>query len=75
MSRTYSLVCHETKERIWVGQSGGTDGMGIFYSGEPKVMAALGRFLEATRGKSLVLLCFDDYVDHMCEYKDYSDDE
>ncbi len=55
MSYTYTLVCHELKIGIWVGQ--GWDRMTNFYSGMPEKMEKLGRFLEATRGKSLELVC------------------
>lgn len=60
MSRTFSLVCHEAKLKLWVGQSAtaGTT-MSNFYSGETKAMEKLGRFLEHTRGKQLVLVCDD----------------
>lgn len=55
ISQTFSLLCHETRQRICVGQ-GGDDQMTNFYSGAPEIMGRLGRFLEATRGKPLVLL-------------------
>lgn len=65
MSQTFALVCHETKQKIWVGQ--GWNAMTTFYSGMPEVMVRLARFLEATRGKPLVLLC-DDM--HSAEFED-----
>ena len=58
MSRTFSLACAEAKLTLWVGQ-GNDKGMAVFYSDDPSAMARLGRFLEATRGKSLVLVCDD----------------
>jgi hypothetical protein len=65
MSRTYSLVCHETQQALWIGQGRYSDaGMTTFYSGMPVVMQRLGRFLEATRGKPLVLLSDDERPDY-----------
>lgn len=58
MSQTFSIVCKEEKLKIWVGQ--GNEEMSTFHSGEPDTMKRLGRFLEATRGKRLILEC-DDY--------------
>lgn len=57
MSHTFELVCHETKQRIWIGQGWGT--MSTFYCGETETMNRLHRFLNATKGKELVLLCTD----------------
>jgi hypothetical protein len=63
MSRTYSLVCHATNQKIWIGQGPYPEkGMSSFYTGEPSTMERLGRFLEATRGQLLILL--DD--EHLC---------
>mgnify|MGYP000045780522 CR=1 FL=1 len=81
MSKTFSLVCRDAKLKIWVGQSGGSaDGMLNFYSGMPEVMQRLGRFLEATRGKPLALLCNDtqgDQYENCAEFEDQdaSEDE
>lgn len=64
MSRTFSLVCHETKQSLWIGQScQGEPGMAIFYSGMPEVMDRLGRFLIATQGKPLCATC-DGWTDY-----------
>lgn len=65
MSQTFSLVCKEACLKIWVGQ--GWRAMTNFYSGEPETMRRLGRFLEATRGKSLLLICNDTEDDSDCE--------
>lgn len=68
ISQTFALVCKEARLKIWVGQ--GWRSMTNFYSGMPDVMQRLGRFLEATRGKTLMLMCddtegsqFDDCVE------------
>lgn len=70
MSRTYSIVCPAAKLALWIGQSrtAGPPGMARFYSGEPRTMDRLGRFLIQTQGKGLVVLDdedidFSDYVE------------
>lgn len=71
MSSTYDLICVDKKIKIWVGQSRrGETGMASFYSGEPQTMLALGRFLQATEGHSLKLVCDDLDSDEAaeCEY-------
>ena len=68
MSETFSLVCHETKKRIWIGQGWGK--MSSFYTGEPDVMARLHQFLNAHIGKPLVLVC-NDRNDYVNEYDDF----
>lgn len=60
MSQTFSLVCHETKQAIWIGQGHGS--MGSLYYGEVHTMENLKRFLNEHRGKSLEFLC-DDIAD------------
>lgn len=70
MSRTFSLVCHETKQYLWVGQ--GSTEMTTFYSGEPETMKRLAEFLKNTKGKSLVLMC-DDTEGSAYEDNDYED--
>ena len=67
MSQTFSLVCHETRKRVWVGQGWGM--MTTFYSGQAKTMEALGRFLATHEGQPLVLLR-DDTYDEICEYEE-----
>ncbi|MGK2884354.1 MAG: hypothetical protein ACSLE8_06195 [Rhodococcus sp. (in: high G+C Gram-positive bacteria)] len=69
MSATWSLVCHETKQTIWVGQGNGE--MSNFYYGEPHTMERLKRFLVATQGKQLVLLV-DDIV-HELDYTEFEE--
>jgi hypothetical protein len=78
MSRTFSLVCHGTKQKICIGQGGmGEDQMDSFYSGAPEIMVRLGRFLEATRGKSLVLLRDDPEreEEELCDYEEFEEDK
>ncbi len=57
MSQTFSLVCMDTKQWIWIGQGWGS--MTSFYTGEPETMARLQRFLNAHRDKELRFLCDD----------------
>lgn len=71
MSKTFSIVCHDTKQRLWVGQGRGA--MTTFYSGQPEIMARLGRFLEATRGKALFVLCNDEDVGDVLEYEEFEE--
>lgn len=61
MALTFTLVCHETKQKIWVGQGHHhhethLPTLEAFYSGDEKVMEALCRFLNATLGKPLMLV-------------------
>ena len=65
MSQTFHLVCHETKQEVWVGQGHGGV-MTSFYSAQSKTMAALARFLAATAGKALVLM----EADQLCDFDD-----
>ena len=71
MSQTFSLVCHETKKRIWIGQGWGK--MDVFYSGEPNTLAALGSFLREHQDKPLVLVC-DDKHEEIWDYLDVLED-
>lgn len=74
MSRTFSLVCQDLKLKIWVGQSGGSvEGMGSFYTGNPDVMQRLGRFLDFTRGHSLVLLDDDWDIDRQEDCEEFDE--
>ena len=70
MSQTYSLVCHETQQRVWVGQGWGK--MESFYSGDPETMKRLGTFLAAHEGHTLVLLC-NDTNEFVFDYRDWGD--
>ena len=76
MSRTYSLVCEETKSCLWVGQGHGE--MTVFYSGEPQTMERLGRFLRAHVGKQLALMDSEKAyaeIDDLTQFEDLEDDE
>lgn len=73
MSKTFDLVCKEAKLKIWVGQ--GSHTMSNFYSGVPKVMQRLGRFLEATRGKPLLLVCDDTQGSQFEDCVEFEDPE
>lgn len=68
MSRTFELVCHETRQRLWIGQ--GREEMTNLYV-YPAARERLRSFLAATKGKPLVLLCSDtDYGDWI-DYDDF----
>lgn len=70
MSQTFSIVCHETKQKVWVGQGWGL--MTNFYRGDPKTMERLGDFLRTHEGKPLFLLC-DDSNDMFCGYQEHGE--
>lgn len=70
MSQTYSLVCHETRQRVWVGQGWGR--MESFYSGEPATMRRLGTFLAAHEGHALMFLC-EDTNESILDYREWGD--
>lgn len=55
MSTCFHLVCHETRQMLWIGQGHGGD-MTTFYSGVPETMERLAAFLRTTRGKPLVVM-------------------
>lgn len=57
MSQTFSLVCHETRQTLWIGQ-GHRGVMSSLYAGEEQ-LTLLRTFLAATIGKPLVLVCND----------------
>jgi len=69
MSQTHSIVCHATKQKLWIGQ--GTGIMSNFYSGEPKTMEALKWFLGENRKHALNIIC-DDSDGDCTEYVDWS---
>ena len=74
MSQGFSLVCHETKSKVLVGQGWGT--MTTFYSGEPKTMKALKVFLNDCRDKPIHFVCMDtlpDDRDDIFDYTEYSE--
>jgi hypothetical protein len=68
MSRTFEIVCHETRQTLWIGQ--GKD-LNCFYSSNLEVMNKLGRFLQATLGKTLIVLD-SEYVDS--DYQEFDSD-
>jgi len=70
MSQTFSIVCHETKQKLWVGQGSGV--MTNFYTGERKVMERLGEFLRTHEGKPLFLLC-NDRSEMLCDYQEFGE--
>lgn len=57
MSCTWALVCHTTRQKIWIGQ--GNSEMEGFYTGEPETMERLRCFLNETQGKPLEFICED----------------
>lgn len=68
MSRTFELVCHETRQRLWIGQ--GREEMTKLYT-SPPAAERLRSFLAATKGKPFVLMCSDtDYGDWI-DYDDF----
>lgn len=73
MSETYSLICKETKKRIWIGQGRQNKGMGTLYSGMTEVMEELIHFLNDHIGKQLQFvndgntgfdICFEEYEEY-----------
>ena len=72
MSETFYLVCHETKQRMWIGQGWGQ--MTSFYTGEPETMQRLHDFLNAHIGKPLEFVCLDR-DDRIYKYDHFGEDE
>lgn len=70
MSQTFYLVCHESQQALWVGQGRGQ--MTHFYWGAEDAQR-LGRFLKATAGKSLVLMCSDTEGQAFEEYERFEE--
>jgi len=68
MSQTYSLICHETKSKVWIGQGWGK--MTTLYSGNKEIMIALKTFLQDHIDKNLVFIC-NDKNDDIWNYKEY----
>ena len=64
MSQTHSIVCHETKEKLWIGQGNG--GMSCFYTGESETMEALRWFLDKNREYALNMVCNNNDNDEAC---------
>lgn len=71
MSRTYELVCRETRQKLWVGQ--GREEMDNLYS-TPNALELLRGFLVATKGKALVLMCTDTEDGDWGDYEDFDAD-
>jgi hypothetical protein len=69
MSQTFSIICRETRQRVWVGQGWGT--MTSFYSGEAYIQR-LKAFLNATRGKALEFVC-NDANDEIYEFDEFGE--
>lgn len=74
MSRTFNLVCHETRQSLWIGQ--GPDRLTILYGNQTE---RLIRFLNATKGHPLFVLCdatdegdWDEYDEFEPEMNDES---
>lgn len=70
MSKTFELVCHETKQRLWIGQ--GATRLSHWYT-TPKHLEDLRKFLDATRGRPLVLLCDDTESGDWQDYEDFAE--
>lgn len=68
MSQTFSLVCHETKRQVWIGQGWGK--MDSLYSGEPETMANLRDFLNDHLGKPLEFVCCDTTSEAVSDYEE-----
>jgi len=72
MSLSFSLICQETKQKLCVGQGHHffeppyAPVMETFYSGEKDTMEKLHRFLQATQGKALMLVC-DEHAAYINE--------
>ena len=73
MSQIYSLVCHEIRGKIWIGQGWGE--MTTLYSGESETMEGLKEFLNASKGRPIFFVCDDELPDDMDEVFDYKDYE
>jgi len=73
MSSTYSIICRETKQRVWIGQ-GDRNSMSSFYSGDPKIMSNLAGFLNATIGKSLEFVR-NDVNEFVYDFQEFGEPE
>jgi hypothetical protein len=67
MTATFHIVCHETRQTLWIGQG----------HGEADTVRALGQFLIVTKGKPLVVMSEHeiDARDDMESYEDFRDAE
>lgn len=74
MSQTYSIVCRETKQKVWIGQGWGE--MTSLYSGEQDTMERLRKFLNETKSKTLEFVCDDEGdADELTEYGETPDEK
>jgi hypothetical protein len=65
MGVTYSILCPETKKKLWIGQGD------HLYTGDDKVMSDLQAFLFEHKGKSLI---FDsDFIFDEPGFEDYQE--
>jgi hypothetical protein len=69
MSQTFSIVCHETKRRVWVGQGWGK--MQALYSDDKEAMANLRAFLNDHIGRPLEFVCDDRQSDDVASYEQH----
>lgn len=69
MSTTYSLICHETKQTLWIGQGTKAEMTSLYNTSEH--IDHLKRFINATAGKQLVFTRDDDFNDFDDEYADF----
>ncbi len=69
MSRTYSIVCEETKQKLWIGQGRAGDPF-YLYTGDAEVMKKLSLFLRDTIGKKLEVIDDEGIDDDVIEFMD-----
>lgn len=68
MSKTYSLVCSDARLKLWIGQ--GAETMQSLYT-DGEHAGKLRRFLCATQGKSIVLMCDDTQGSDYLDFKEF----
>ena len=64
MSRTYDLVCPETKKAIWVGQ-------GDYLYADPEKLAALAKWLHEHKDKPICFVDTESGLLDDIEYKNW----
>jgi hypothetical protein len=69
MSSSFSLVCRETKQKIWIGQGFGK--AESLYSGEPQTMANLRLFLNEHANKPIEFVN-TDFDDQSQSYEEWA---
>ena len=72
MSRTYEIVCHDCREKLWIGQ-GWPDTRVYIYTDETH-LTLLERFLFAHQLHNL-RFGDDEYLDRYKDFEDYADFE